>query len=75
MPELNNLINFALCTNFNDQIGLNNSGDILLEKIVEEDTPYLNDHSTAISPIEIENDTKQLLRRESITDAINITRI
>ncbi|XP_064535109.1 uncharacterized protein LOC135426064 isoform X1 [Drosophila montana] len=55
--------------------GLNNSGDILLEKIVEEDTPYLNDHSTAISPIEIENDTKQLLRRESITDAINITRI
>ncbi|KAH8395616.1 hypothetical protein KR222_003722 [Zaprionus bogoriensis] len=55
--------------------GVNNSGDILLEKIVEEDTPYLNDHSAGISPIEIENDTKQLLRRESITDAINITRI
>ncbi|XP_033235734.1 uncharacterized protein [Drosophila pseudoobscura] len=54
---------------------MNNSGDILLEKIVEEDTPYLNDRSAGISPIEIENDTKQLLRRESITDAINITRI
>ncbi|KAH8263584.1 hypothetical protein KR215_009744 [Drosophila sulfurigaster] len=55
--------------------GINNSGDILLEKIVEEDAPYLNEHSAGISPIEIENDTKQLLRRESITDAINITRI
>ncbi|XP_051858720.1 uncharacterized protein LOC133850391 isoform X2 [Drosophila sulfurigaster albostrigata] len=56
-------------------VGINNSGDILLEKIVEEDAPYLNEHSAGISPIEIENDTKQLLRRESITDAINITRI
>ncbi|XP_030386767.1 uncharacterized protein LOC115633452 [Scaptodrosophila lebanonensis] len=55
--------------------GLSNSGDILLEKIIEEDTPYLNDRSAGISPIEVENDTKQLLRRESITDTINITRI
>ncbi|XP_037961023.1 uncharacterized protein LOC119690106 [Teleopsis dalmanni] len=52
---------------------LNNSGDIILEKIVEEDNSYLNDRSAGISPIEIENDTKQLLSRESVT--INITQI
>ncbi|KAH8240298.1 hypothetical protein KR038_007543 [Drosophila bunnanda] len=55
--------------------GLANSGDVLLEKIVEEDTPYLNDRSAGISPIEIENDTKMLLRKESINESINITRI
>nr|XP_017038227.1 uncharacterized protein LOC108085948 isoform X2 [Drosophila kikkawai] len=55
--------------------GLPNSGDVLLEKIVEEDTPYLNDRSAGISPIEIENDTKLLLRKESINETINITRI
>ena len=56
-------------------IGLNTSGDILLEKIVEEDNSYLNNGSVGVSPIEIENDTKQLLRSESITETINITRI
>ncbi|XP_044315183.1 uncharacterized protein LOC108037921 isoform X1 [Drosophila rhopaloa] len=55
--------------------GFNSSGDVILEKIVEEDTPYLNDRSSGISPIEIENDTKRLLRRESINDSINITQI
>uniref|UniRef100_A0A1A9WXD9 Uncharacterized protein n=1 Tax=Glossina brevipalpis TaxID=37001 RepID=A0A1A9WXD9_9MUSC len=54
---------------------LNTSADILLERIVEEDTAYLNERSPGISPVEIENDTKQLLRSESITDTINITRI
>lgn len=56
-------------------LGLNTSADILLERIVEEDTAYLNDRSPGISPVEIENDTKQLLRSESINDTINITRI
>jgi len=51
------------------------SSDVILEKIVEEETNYLNDRSAGISPIEIENDTKQLLGRESINDVINITRI
>ncbi|XP_070134764.1 serine/threonine-protein kinase haspin homolog isoform X2 [Drosophila bipectinata] len=55
--------------------GLNSSGDALLEKIVEEETPYLNDRSAGISPIDIENDTKLLLRRESIKDGIDITRM
>ncbi|XP_054743875.1 uncharacterized protein LOC129248376 isoform X1 [Anastrepha obliqua] len=54
---------------------LANSGDIVLEKIVEEDNTYINDRSAGISPIEIENDTKQLLRRESLNETINITRI
>ncbi|XP_043649131.1 uncharacterized protein LOC122617354 isoform X1 [Drosophila teissieri] len=52
-----------------------NSTDAILEKIVEEDTTYLNDRNSGISPIELENDKKQLLRRESTNDAINITRI
>ncbi|KQS71063.1 uncharacterized protein Dere_GG27248, isoform A [Drosophila erecta] len=52
-----------------------NSSDAFLEKIVEEDTTYLNDRSSGISPIDLENDKKLLLRRESINDAINITRI
>ncbi|KAH8272130.1 hypothetical protein KR018_000891 [Drosophila ironensis] len=58
------------------QIGrtCNSSGDVLLEKIVEEE-PYLNDRSAGISPIEIENDTKLLLRRDSLNGTINITRI
>ncbi|KAH8404549.1 hypothetical protein KR009_006494 [Drosophila setifemur] len=55
--------------------GLNSSNDVLLEKIVEEDAPYLNDRGSGISPIEIENDTKQLLRRDSLDGAINITQI
>lgn len=55
--------------------GLNTSGDILLEKIVEEDNSYLTSGSVGVSPIEIENDTKQLLRSESINETINITRI
>ncbi|KAM7351946.1 uncharacterized protein ACRADG_004643 isoform 1-T4 [Cochliomyia hominivorax] len=54
---------------------LNTSGDILLEKIVEEDNSYLTSGSVGVSPIEIENDTKQLLRSESINETINITRI
>ncbi|XP_061400768.1 uncharacterized protein LOC133336488 [Musca vetustissima] len=54
---------------------INTSGDILLEKIVEEDNSYLNNGSVGVSPIEIENDTKQLLRSESINETINITRI
>ncbi|XP_013109975.1 uncharacterized protein LOC106088828 [Stomoxys calcitrans] len=54
---------------------LSTSGDILLEKIVEEDNSYLNNGSVGVSPIEIENDTKQLLRSESINETINITRI
>ncbi|XP_046868515.1 uncharacterized protein LOC26528752 [Drosophila willistoni] len=49
-----------------------NNGDILLEKIVEEDAHYLNDRSAGISPIE--NDTKQLLTIEHV-NAINVTRI
>ncbi|XP_067625599.1 uncharacterized protein [Eurosta solidaginis] len=55
--------------------GLSNSGDIVLEKIVEEDSAYINERSSGISPIEIENDTKHLLRRESLNETINITRI
>lgn len=55
--------------------GITNTGDIVLEKIVEEDNTYINDRSAGISPIEIENDTKQLLRRESLNETINITRI
>ncbi|XP_043948581.1 uncharacterized protein LOC108023841 isoform X1 [Drosophila biarmipes] len=51
------------------------SSDVILEKIVEEDTNYLNDRSAGMSPIEIENDTKQLLRKESRNEVINITRI
>ncbi|KMY87161.1 uncharacterized protein LOC27209180 [Drosophila simulans] len=52
-----------------------NSSDAILEKIVEEDNAYLNDRSSGISPIDLENDKKQLLRRESLSDAISITRI